>query len=89
VANSLKVCLHKSIGMRRSISDASHRSRTESALGESKEGCEEGARNVAAVPAVKSPAPHGAVAKTAPGKKAVSAKKVGPPKTKTPIAPAP
>ena len=47
-----------------------------------------GARNVAAVPAVKSPAPNGAVAKTAPAKKSVSAK-AGPPKTKTPITPSP
>src|SRR5664280_1227411 len=40
------------------------------------------ARNVAAVPAVKSPAPNGAVVKTAPSKKAVPAKKAGSPKTK-------
>jgi hypothetical protein len=45
--------------------------------------------NVAVVPAVKSPAPHGAVAKTTPAKKAASAKRAGLPKTKTPIAPAP
>ena len=46
-------------------------------------------RDVAAVTAVKSPALQGAVAKTATAKKAVSAKKVGPPKRKTPITPAP
>ena len=47
------------------------------------------ARNLAALPVVKSPTSHGVVVKAAPAKKAVSAKKAGPPKTKTPITPAP
>jgi hypothetical protein len=46
------------------------------------------ARNVAAVPAVKSAAPNGAIPKTAPAKRAVSAKKAAQSKTKTPVTPA-
>ena len=46
------------------------------------------ARSVAAVPAVKSATPNGVVPKTAPAKKAVSAKKAGQPKSKTPVTPA-
>jgi hypothetical protein len=46
------------------------------------------ARKVAAEPAVKSATPNGVAPKTAPAKKAVSAKKAAQPKTKTPVIPA-
>jgi len=46
------------------------------------------APNVPAAPAVKSAAPNGTVPKTAPAKKAISAKKVVRAKTKTPVTPA-
>jgi hypothetical protein len=52
-----------------------------------KKAAKKAARNVAAVPAVKGPTPNGTVTKTAPAKKAVSAKKAGQPKTKTPVNP--
>jgi hypothetical protein len=45
-------------------------------------------RSVAAAPAVKGSTPNGTVPKTAPAKKAVSAKKAARPKTKTPVTPA-
>jgi hypothetical protein len=46
------------------------------------------ARNVAAAPAVKSASPNGVAPKTAPAKKAVSAKKVVRAKSKSPVTPA-
>ena len=54
----------------------------------SKKAAKKAARNVAAVPAVKGSTPNGTVPKTAPAKKAVSAKKAARPKTKTPVTPA-
>jgi hypothetical protein len=46
------------------------------------------ARAVVAAPAVKRPTPTGIAPKTAPAKRAVSAKKAALPKTKTPVTPA-
>ena len=54
-----------------------------------KKAAKKAARNVAAVPAVKGTTPNGSVPKTAPAKKAVSAKKAARPKTKTSVTPAP
>ena len=53
-----------------------------------KQAAKKAARNVAAAPAVKSAAPNGVAPKTAPAKKAVSAKKVVRAKSKTPVTPA-
>jgi hypothetical protein len=54
----------------------------------SKKAAKKAARNVSAAPAVKSTTPNGVVPKTAPAKKAVSAKKAAQPKPKTPVTPA-
>ena len=53
-----------------------------------KEAAKKKAQAVAAVPAVKSITTNGIPLKTTPAKKAVSAKKVAQPKTKTPVTPA-
>ena len=54
----------------------------------SKKAAKKAARKVAAAPAVKSAAPNGVAPKTAPAKKAVSAKKVVRAKSKSPVTPA-
>ena len=54
-----------------------------------KKAAKKAARAVAAAPAVKSPTPNGTALKTAPAKKAVSVKKTGQPKAKTPVTLAP
>jgi hypothetical protein len=53
-----------------------------------KQAAKKAARNVAAAPAVKSAATNGVAPKTAPAKKAVSAKKVVRAKSKSPVTPA-